>query len=79
MKLFSWLLLLALVIGLSVMFSGPVQAQGYPQVSSLTPFSPEAQFMSLPGYLRWQVFLEQGQWISVPEAKAVVMEQMKGM
>ena len=79
MKLFSWLLLLALVIGLSVMFSGTAQAQGYPQVAELTPFSAEAQFMSLPGYLRWQVFLEQGQWISVAEAKAVVMEQMQGM
>ena len=79
MKLLSWLLLLALVIGLSVTFSGPAQAQGYPEVSSLTPFSAEAQFMSLPGYLRWQVFLEQGEWISVPEAQAVVMEQMKGM
>jgi len=79
MKLLSWLLLFALVIGLSVMFGGTAQAQGYPEVSSLTPFSVEAQFMSLPGYLRWQVFLEQGQWISVAEAQAVVMEQMKGM
>jgi|WetSurMetagenome_2_1015567.scaffolds.fasta_scaffold641385_1 hypothetical protein len=78
MKRFSWLVLIALVISLSVMFSGAAQAQGYPQVAQLTPFSVEAQFMSLPGYLRWQVFLEQGQWISVAEAKAVVMEQQKG-
>ena len=79
MKLLSWLLLFALVIGLSVMFGGTAQAQGYPQVAELTPFSAEAQFMSLPGYLRWQVFLEQGEWISVPEAKAVVMDQQSGM
>lgn len=56
----------AAVIGL---FAAPsAQAQEYPQVSNLTAFEPEANFMSLPGYLRWKHYQATGQWISRDEA-----------
>jgi hypothetical protein len=50
-------------------------AQQFPNVSGLTPFSSEANFMSLPGYLRWLVFQQTGQWITYAEAARIVREQ----
>ncbi len=47
----------------------------YPNVASLQPFSPEANFMSVPGYLRWQVFRTQGTWLSYAEARRIVIAQ----
>lgn len=56
----------AAVVGL---FAAPsAQAQEYPQVNNLTAFEPEANFMSLPGYLRWKHYQATGQWISRDEA-----------
>lgn len=54
------------------------EANEYPNVASLTAFSAEAQFMSLPGYLRWQTFREQGVWISYAEAERIVTAQQVG-
>lgn len=53
----------------------PAFAQQYPNVSRLEPFSPEANFMSLPGYLRWVVFQQAGQWITYAEAERIVKQQ----
>ncbi len=53
----------------------PARAQQFPNVANLTPFSAEANFMSLPGYLRWLVFQQTGQWITYAEAARVVREQ----
>ena len=50
-------------------------ADTYPNVSSLTPFSPEANFMSLPGYLRLRVLTDQGRWITRQEAVDAVTSQ----
>jgi|WetSurMetagenome_2_1015567.scaffolds.fasta_scaffold1327837_1 hypothetical protein len=47
----------------------------YPSVSGLQPFAAEANFMSLPGYLRLLVFREQGVWMSYAEAQRVVKAQ----
>ncbi|MBI4277652.1 MAG: hypothetical protein HY660_04270 [Armatimonadetes bacterium] len=67
----------ALVLGglLMVGMAGPALAQQYPQVASLTAFSPEANFMSLPGYLRLLVFQQIGNWITMEEATRVVNQQ----
>jgi hypothetical protein len=76
-------LLVLLVVG--VLFTGllltgdKASAQQYPQVTGLQPFSPAANYMSLPGYLRWQAFVEQGVWISHNEAIAAVRDQFSGM
>ena len=47
----------------------------YPSVKGLQPFTPPANFMSLPGYLRWDYFLQSGRWLSRPEAEKAVQSQ----
>jgi len=55
------------------------QSQGqYPSVSNLKEFSAEANFMSLPGYLRYLVFQQTGQWLTREEAVRIVNQQ-RGM
>ena len=55
------------------------QTQGqYPNVASLKPFSAEANFMSLAGYLRYLVFQQTGQWLTREEAVRIVNQQ-RGM
>jgi len=51
------------------------QAQDYPSVSGLTAFTPEANFMSLAGYLRWKYLQNTGRWISREEAVQAVKSQ----
>ena len=74
------LLILLVLVAVSILALGGSQAyaQQYPQVADLQPFTPAADYMSLPGYLRWQVFVEQGTWISRAEAVEIVMSQQKG-
>ena len=75
-----------LVLGvmiLSTAFAGAAMAQTttpqtqgqYPDVHSLKPFSAEANFMSLPGYLRYLVFQQTGQWLTRAEAVRIVSQQ----
>ena len=55
------------------------QTQGqYPSVANLKEFSAEANFMSLPGYLRYLVFQQTGQWLTREEAVRIVRQQ-RGM
>ena len=51
------------------------QAQQYPSVAGLTPFTAEANYMSKPGYLRYRYFVTSGRWISYEEAARIVAEQ----
>lgn len=44
-------------------------------VSTLRPFSPPANYMSLPGYLRYRVLVSEGRWISREEAVQAVESQ----
>lgn len=54
-------------------------AQTIPNVQGLTPFSPQAKYMSLPGYLRWQYYMQNdGVWISIEEAQELVRSQLAG-
>lgn len=48
---------------------------GFPNVAGLRPFSPETNFMSMPGYLRWLVHQASGTWITYAEARRIVQEQ----
>lgn len=54
----------------------PAFAQQVPNVANLTPFSTEANYMSLPGYLRWLMFEQTGNWITRAEAVRLVNEQL---
>lgn len=51
------------------------QAQTYPNVSTTVPFSQAANYMSLPGFLRYQYLLNSGRWISREEAEQQVQSQ----
>jgi len=66
-----------LAIGALMLVSSiaPAFAQQYPNVSKLEPFSAEANFMSLPGYLRWVVFQQTNNWITYAEAERIVKQQ----
>jgi len=46
-------------------------------VVGIKAFSPEANFLSLPGLLRWQYFVENGIWISPREAEDLVRQQLQ--
>lgn len=51
------------------------QAQDYPNVANLTPFTAEANYMSKPGYLRYRNYVNTNDWISYEEAARIVAEQ----
>ncbi len=69
---------LVFVSGLVVATALPAFAQQHPVVSNLKGFSPEANYMSLPGYLRWLEFQATGQWLTYQEAARIVADQVKG-
>jgi len=50
--------------------------QGSTFVANLEPFSPAANYMSLPGYYRFITYQNTGQWMSRPEAVAAVEHQI---
>ena len=62
----------------SLFAANRAEAQEYPSVSGLTPFTQEANFMSLPGYLRWKHFQATGTWISRDEAVQAANADMGG-
>ena len=51
------------------------QAQDYPNVAGITPFTAEANYMSKPGYLRYRNYVNTNNWISYEEAARIVAEQ----
>ena len=69
-------LTLAVAAVAGTMLAPRAQAQNYPQVKGLTPFSAATNYMSLPGYLRYRYFLDtKGTWIDYETAARVVAEQ----
>ena len=51
------------------------QAQEFPDCAGKTPFTPEANFMSIPGWLRWQYLLSSGRWVSHDQAVQVARDK----
>ncbi|NDD29975.1 MAG: hypothetical protein EB084_17095 [Proteobacteria bacterium] len=47
-----------------------------PYVGDRRPFSLEANYMSLPGYLRFVVYQREGIWMDRREAEAIVKSQI---
>ena len=67
---------LAIAIVTAAAVSTPsAQAQTYPSVSGLTAFSPDCNYMSKPGYLRFRYFQSSNEFISYETAARVVAEQ----
>ena len=72
-----WVLVVFVLLGTMVaLATPPASAAEYTQVTGLQPFAAESNYMSLAGYLRWTTFKEQGIWLSMPEAKRIVAEQI---
>ena len=73
----AWLLLIMVAVGsLLVLTPQPAVAQAeYPNVADVQPFTPEANYMSLPGYLRWVTWRDQQVWLSYSEASRIVLAQ----
>lgn len=60
---------------LSTAFMAAASAQQYPNVSNLTPFSAQADFMSLSGYLRYVSYQQSNVWLTHTEALRIVQQQ----
>ena len=69
-------LALAVTAIIGAMLAPQAKAQGeYTDVSHLTPFTQQANYMSLPGYLRYRYLLSSGRWISREQAVEVARQQ----
>jgi hypothetical protein len=76
MKIMRKLAVVVLGVALfSAALAGVASAQQYPNVSTLTPFTAQTNFMSLPGYLRYVSHQQTGQWLTYTEAGRIVHQQ----
>jgi hypothetical protein len=75
MRKFFVVLMVAVVAVAGAVFAPQAQAQSYPDVKALTPFTQSANYMSLPGYLRYRHLFNTGRWISRDEAEEAVRQQ----
>lgn len=72
------LILMLCIVSMMLVLGGAVFAVGDeqgPDVTAITPFTAEANFMSLPGYLRYDIFKGTGAWITRLEAVRSVKAQ----
>ncbi len=63
------------VLLFSSIFPTMASAQQYPKIGNIKPFSAAANFMSLPGYLRYLMHQQTGQWLTYGEAARAVKQQ----
>lgn len=68
-------LFVLIAAALTLLFPATARAAEYPQVTQLRPFSAEANYMSLPGLVRYLVWAQDGVWLSRGEAVAIVASQ----
>ncbi len=64
-------IVIAVVVGGAALLgamNAPAQAQNYPNVADRTAFTQPANYMSLPGLLRFEYMRATGRWISREEA-----------
>lgn len=74
----AWIMMVTIVLGtLLALAAAPASAAQYTNVAGMDQWSAETNYMSLPGYLRWMTFKDQGVWLSMAEAKRIVSEQMQ--
>ena len=68
--------LTAVASGVALAQTAPAPSPGQvPTVSNLKPFSAEADYMSLAGYLRYLMYQQTNQWVTYAEAVRVVKQQ----
>lgn len=66
---------IAVMAAIGFMSAPQAQAQTYPDVSGVTQFTQPANYMSLPGFLRYRYYIDTGRWISREEAVGAVRDQ----
>ena len=66
----------AVMAAIGLMAAPQAQAQTYPSVADVTQFTQSANYMSLPGYLRYRYYIDTGRWISREEAENAVRDQI---
>ncbi len=77
MRKLLWSLVMLALVGVVVSAAAaPAAAAEYTDVSGLEPWSPQSNYMSLAGYLRWMTFQDQSVWLSMAEAQRIVAEQL---
>ncbi len=68
-------------VAVILVYTPHVEAQAafisLPYVENLKPFSPETEYMSLSGYLRYLVFQQSGLWLSYRESARIIREQAR--
>jgi len=68
-------------VAVILVYTPHVEAQAafisLPYVENLKPFSPETEYMSLSGYLRYLVFQQSGLWLSYREAARIIRDQAR--
>ena len=68
-------------VAVILVYTPHVEAQAafisLPYVDNLKPFSPETEYMSLSGYLRYLVFQQSGLWLSYREAARIIRDQAR--
>lgn len=67
---------IGVMAAIGAMVAPSAQAQTYPSVTDVTQFTQSANYMSLPGYLRYRYYIDSGRWISRPEADNAVRDQI---
>ena len=78
----GFVLFSALSTGVACAATSPKSASPktlYPEVANLTPFSPPANYMSLPGYLRYLSHGRLRHWLSYTQAVRVVQSEERGL
>ena len=76
MKKLNFVLIVAVTLAGVTLAASPSQAQSYPDVRGKSAFTQEANYMSLPGFLRWHYLWMSGRWISRNEARLAVSQQV---
>jgi hypothetical protein len=76
-SLIGLVVLVAVVSGVALAQTAPPPTSPgqVPTVSNLKPFSAEADYMSLAGYLRYLMYQQTNQWVTYAEATRVVKQQ----
>ncbi len=75
MKKLNIVLVVAVILVGGGMAASLANAQSYPDIRGKQPFTQEANYMSLPGFLRWHYLWMSGRWISRAEARLAVQQQ----
>jgi len=68
---------IVLTMGVCAFGQSTIRTDQVIPIKGIKAFSPEANFLSLPGLVRWQYFMTSGRWMTPREAEEIVANQLK--